>query len=329
MKNFKLKLIAAASTVGLLSAAGVAQAGAYALSADNIQSFNIRSTNVTFTNSIDTSSANAILNGASAGPTGGTGFQDAPIAVAPGSSPVPANNAAFTGNTITPVGMTATNYSYADALIQHAPGGGLPFNAYTIAESHLHDAGTTFGGSTNSSATGFTATFTAGAGATLDFSFLADPLIRTFLQPQTGIFAQGTLNASLSIRCAQTQCGVDSAGNPIFQGQEVFGWAPDGTVSGAAGVTGRIGGMEVADAESLNTQVSNFAPGELDYSSASGLGSYEAFTNQLSAGNYTLTLAMGSQDSTIKAVPEPGSIALIGLGLGGLGFVGRRRQRKG
>lgn len=55
-------------------------------------------------------------------------------------------------------------------------------------------------------------------------------------------------------------------------------------------------------------------------------GSFAGISTALAPGNYTVSLLSSSAATVTSLVPEPGSIALLGLGLGAIGFTMRRKQ---
>ncbi|HAT31108.1 MAG TPA: PEP-CTERM sorting domain-containing protein [Janthinobacterium sp.] len=323
MKFSQLKLIPAAAALVLMSAAGNASAGAYSYSYDNISGLAVSNPtgSITIGTSTNLSKATATLNGVSV-TTGGAGVLDAPQATV---------GAVTKGqNDFTQQGAVGT-YSRGDAQIvstQFPPAPpGSTTQAVNVAESHLATPGTADASGRNGSTTGFSVNFVVGSPtATLQFDFRADPYMQVFLQSLVGPGSSATANLVVTFSI------TDSTGAIVFN------WAPDGQAGGI------LGGTEFADAATLNTNLSttNLTAGSLLTYDPSGCGAptgtgvsttcggiYGANTSDLTAGAYTLTLnAVESVDLVKTAVPEPGTLALLGLGMAGLCLVSRRKQAR-
>lgn len=323
MKLSRLKLLPAAAALAMLCAAGGAQAGAYGYSYDNI--FGLTITNptgvVTVASTTNISRSTATLNGVSV-INGGSGTLD---------SPQSAVGAVTKGqNDFTQQGPTGT-YSRGDAQIVSTqfppfPPGATSTQATNVAEAHLDTAGTADASGRNGSTTGFSVTFVVGSPtATLAFNFLANPFMQVFLNNDVALGSSSTANLVVTF----------SITNAL--GATVFNWAPDGAIG-----SGISGGTESADAANLNTNLSTnfltrgslftYDPTGCGAPTGTGIGttcggSFTALTNALAAGSYTLTLnAVESVDLVkVAAVPEPGTLALLGLGLAGLCYASRRK----
>ena len=322
MKLSQLKLLPAAAALALLCAAGSAQAGAYGYSYNNI--FGLQLTpltgSVTALNSVTISRSTATLNGVSV-IQGGVGFLDAPQATV---------GAVTKGqNDFTQQGPTGT-FSRGDAQIVSTqfppfPAGSTSTQAVNVAEAHLDTAGTADASGRNGSTTGITVDFVVGSPtATLSFDFLAAPFMQVFLHPESGPGSSATANIVVTFSI------TNAAGNTVFN------WTPDGQIG-----SGIFGGTEVADAANLNTNLATFLPSgvPLTYDptgcgtpTGTGIGttcggSFSAVTNTLVAGSYTLVLNQVESVDLVKtaAVPEPGTLALLGLGLAGLCYASRRK----
>lgn len=102
-------------------------------------------------------------------------------------------------------------------------------------------------------------------------------------------------------------------------GATIFRWSPDGLVGAITG------GTEYVDDFALNDSVSQLTPGNAFINNASG--SFQAETNALAEGRYTVSLRQSSLTDAFLKLPEPASLGLLGVALVGAGVASRRRSK--
>jgi len=341
-----LKALPAAVLAAVASLAPThdANATAYAYSFDDITNLRVTSPpgappgGLTIINFQGNSTASATLNGV------GTSTQDNTPVIEPGRAsnfdtlPAVAGAApaaASVNNTFPPlvpfpgVGPGTANWARGDAIIDTTEVNpltfgptGTPTRARNVAEAIVNGLNTGGASGGNDSSTRFTFV-TLAPGQQIGFDFDADPLMRvaTTLAGET---AESSLAVVFSIR--------DATGLTVFE------WAMNG---GPGGING---GTELSDPCSLNTTLAQLAPGSTFYDptpgtpigtgvcgNAGGISHYSAVTNPgvlLPGVQYTLSLAMTERVDvrSVQAVPEAGTLTLLGAALAGLGFVGLRRK---
>lgn len=324
----KIKLLALSASLLAcgIAVSGQAQANAYAIAYNNIFDGTVTpsGTNFSFTfPNTTTSQASASLTGYA--PLNNVAMLDANAANL---------GVAKANNDFTVVGQSGT-YTRGDAQIvsqQLPPPVGGTFQAVNIAEGNIA-TGSPFPGTIgsslgrNSSDTTFSTKINLGAATNLTIAFKADPFLKVFLDGPPSLFpskvrAEITANVTIS----------DQNGNIVFS------WSPDGLAT--AGVTeidpfslnrtlsknfGNPGGGiydptgcgEGLELGCVGADVGNLAPVTSAF--------WSVTSSELGAGTYTLTLT-ARENIDVQRVPEPATLALLGLGMSGLAFVRRRKQ---
>lgn len=190
-------------------------------------------------------------------------------------------------------GYADQNLSGSSITVGTTPAGAL---AQTRADASLATNGMASGNSDVGTSTTFS--FVLGAQDTMTIAFNANPFTQAYVS------ADGTPTTNANARLSWSINIID-----MTTGMTVFSYAP--TELNAFSNVSRTDGFP---------GTTTYNPGMMSFSATTGMLD-TASTYQITIQHNTLANALQDQ-----AVPEPGTLAIFGLGLLGLGVAGRRRS---
>ncbi|MEW6416487.1 MAG: EDSAP-1 family PEP-CTERM protein [Pseudomonadota bacterium] len=341
----KIKLLTAAVTAALgMGFAGQAAATVYASSSLEITNLNIAFldanntpalTGVTVNSFTFTLTNTASLNGVpsislascSGSPSSNTCGSTSPIldaaAVnASGSSVIRTNNQTSGDGTFTHFALDSGNWSNSDSVIYTSElTNGSPTRTDQIAQTNITTATQGSANAQIQSVTGVTLSFTVSDPGPYSFSlaFAADNDMIAQILNDDGKTFSAQADTQLSVTLNQ-----NTGGNAFVR------WAPKGT-TGNDCISVGLTCSEVNDSEDLNLNVGTTVNNTMTtYSygpNAEGSVPFGILVTGLGQGTYTLTLSALTSVAANR-VPEPATLALLGAGLAGLGFAGRRQRKQ-
>lgn len=243
-------------------------------------------------------------------------LETATAANAPGGDP-----AAFRANNATNFFGPALQYSNSDSTIFDSQiTGDAATRTGQVAESSIISGANAGANAEIQSTTGFVFQFVLNQAGSLVFEFESDPALRAAI---SGAITAGSSQANINTTISLTQ---ESTGDEIT-------WSPQGTlgnncdagIAGAVCVEARLDAAN-ADGVDLNRNLSTSTiPNDLNHDLIAMFYTFGIQMTGLAAGNYTLALNAVSSTQVSQQIPEPATLALLGLGLLGMGVTMRRK----